>query len=391
MKKLIIFSFLSILAVHVFPCTMFRLTVNGKTLVGNNEDFSYPFSRMWTVPAENGKYGMLYFGFDNGFPQGGMNEKGLVFDGFSMPYRKVKNIEGKEKIDGRELFHRVMSECATVEEVEALVLQFDLSFLFNAQLMFADANGHSMILEGDDILISEGPYQIATNFYQSSIQNTGEITCWRFRTADRLLGRNPQPTVEFCKTVLDSVHPEGYWGGTQYSNVYDPVNTIVTLYLFHNFKEAVTIDLKEVLEKGEFMTPLEDLFHDTSVYKQYTQNYMECQDLLAQLPREKDFKIFQDIIVRLKDNEQTRLFVDRLSRMGERFLKRNETKKAIGIFQLVTAHYPDTWQAYKSLADCYMQVNEKEKALACIRRALELRPDDEVLKTVLRELEGRRE
>ena len=66
-------------------CTAICAAAKGKILAGNNEDFGNPRSRIWFTPAEKGKYGRLFVGFDNGFPQGGMNEKGLMFDGFAAP------------------------------------------------------------------------------------------------------------------------------------------------------------------------------------------------------------------------------------------------------------------------------------------------------------------
>jgi hypothetical protein len=95
-------------------CTVF-FAFNGKlALAGDNEDFDHSYTQMWTVPAAEGTYGVVYFGFGRGeypargasmtarvrqalagaipietlhaedtygFPQQGMNEKGLFFAG----------------------------------------------------------------------------------------------------------------------------------------------------------------------------------------------------------------------------------------------------------------------------------------------------------------------
>jgi len=45
-----------------------------RVLVGNNEDYNIPHTRVWFIPAENGHYGRVYFGYDNWSPQGGMND-----------------------------------------------------------------------------------------------------------------------------------------------------------------------------------------------------------------------------------------------------------------------------------------------------------------------------
>lgn len=70
-------------------CSMIKLTKNGKTIVGNNEDQMNPNTRIWFEKNKNGGYGAVYVGFDNLFPQGGMNTMGLVFDGFTQSNREI--------------------------------------------------------------------------------------------------------------------------------------------------------------------------------------------------------------------------------------------------------------------------------------------------------------
>ena len=91
-------AFLSILLlapVASTACSMYKLTQNGKTIVGNNEDFLSPNGQFWYESGSKGHYGVLYMGFLNNFAQGAINEKGLMFDGFFQPFLEVKNTEGK--------------------------------------------------------------------------------------------------------------------------------------------------------------------------------------------------------------------------------------------------------------------------------------------------------
>ena len=92
MKYLLSFLLLCSLVGQSLACSMFSFQVDGKTLVGNNEDYFDPDTWMWT--DKSGKYGSVFFGFGNFFAQGGMNEAGLVFDGFAMEARKVNDVEG---------------------------------------------------------------------------------------------------------------------------------------------------------------------------------------------------------------------------------------------------------------------------------------------------------
>lgn len=62
--------------------------------------------------------------------------------------------------------------------------------------MFADAAGHSVIVEGDEMIHSEAPYQIATNFYQSEVDDHRKITYWLIPTA--VIFACQSPAAERC-------------------------------------------------------------------------------------------------------------------------------------------------------------------------------------------------
>ena len=74
------FILTSIVNHPVVACTIVAISKDNKVLVGNNEDWSDPDSKVWFQSLEKDKYGCVYFGFKNGWTQGGMNEKSLVFD-----------------------------------------------------------------------------------------------------------------------------------------------------------------------------------------------------------------------------------------------------------------------------------------------------------------------
>ena len=65
-------------------CTAFKVTHDGRTLVGNNEDAWSINAQVRFEQGKDGGYGAIYFGHYNGLPyrpmvdQLGMNEAGLV-------------------------------------------------------------------------------------------------------------------------------------------------------------------------------------------------------------------------------------------------------------------------------------------------------------------------
>ena len=114
----------------VAACTVFVAFEGKLALAGNNEDWGDPNTQMWFVPATKDNYGIVYFGFGRGeypkggissrklkipeggitkinpadlygLPQGGMNEKGLFFDGASTEVVKVPSVPGKKVYEGR--------------------------------------------------------------------------------------------------------------------------------------------------------------------------------------------------------------------------------------------------------------------------------------------------
>lgn len=46
-------------------CTVFNAVDGDVVLVGNNEDFLHPLPKVWFLPREGGKFGRIYFGFEN--------------------------------------------------------------------------------------------------------------------------------------------------------------------------------------------------------------------------------------------------------------------------------------------------------------------------------------
>ena len=262
-----IISFALLLGSSVYACTGFCVSQSDLVLVGNNEDWKNPNTKVWYAPAEKGKYGRVYFGFDNFYPQGGMNEKGLVFDGFATSPNKVRKSLDKPTF-GANLMDKIMSQCATVDEALEIFGKYNLKFMERAMFFIADEHGHSAIIEGDEVVRKEGEYQVCTNFYQSRVKRKNEIRCGRYKIADAMFRDADDISVDLCKRVLAATHQEGS-NPTLYSNVYDLKRRIVYLYHFHNFQNEVVIDLKAELAKGPRRLDLPDLFPKTYVAESF--------------------------------------------------------------------------------------------------------------------------
>ena len=261
-------SFLPILLLVVTPasaCTVFCISDGSRVFAGNNEDYFDPATRMWFVPAEGGSRGRVYFGFANGFPQGGMNDSGLFFDGLALEKEDVRS-SGLPAFEGN-IVDRAMAECATVQEVLTLFGKHDRGFLAHAQLLFADRTGDSAVIEGNAVVRKEGRFLVSTNFRASKTFGAS-AGCDRHGIASRMLAEAGEATVDLCRKVLAATHQETP-AATLYSNVYDLKQGIVHLYHFHDFENVVVVDLAAELRKGAHGVELSSLFPETYSFKDF--------------------------------------------------------------------------------------------------------------------------
>lgn len=249
----------SVLSLPALPCSAFLVVGAGEVFFANNEDYWTPDTRVWFEPAVDGKRGVMYLGYGNGFPQGGMNDAGLAFDGFATKAKPLLEQKGKGRFEGNPV-NAVMESCATVDEVVAFLEKVDLRPLMtNAMLMFADAGGDSVIIEGDRFIRKSGDYQLITNFYQSE-QKDDSGQCPRFDAANRVLKARKATTVESCAKALAAAAQTKGKVATLYSNVFDLKKRTVTLWLFHDYGTPVVLNLDAELAKGKRNLKLPELF-----------------------------------------------------------------------------------------------------------------------------------
>lgn len=264
----------SALSVPAFPCSAFLVVGSGEVFFANNEDYWTSDTRVWFEPAEDEKHGIIYLGYSNGFPQGGMNDAGLAFDGFATKAKPLLKQSDKQEFKGNPI-NTAMETCATVDEVVAFLEEIDLRPLMtNAMLMFADATGDSVIIEGDRFIRKSGDYQLITNFYQSE-QEEDSGQCPRFDAANRVLKARKNTTVESCAKALSAAAQRHGKVATLYSNVFDLKRRTATLWLFHDFETSVVLELKTELAKGKRTLKLPELFPRNAAFE----TFIEAQEL----------------------------------------------------------------------------------------------------------------
>jgi choloylglycine hydrolase len=264
-KKIIIITiFLFTLVVTVKfgeGCTIFAASYDDTVLFGNNEDF-FNYS-MWALieqPHERFQdYGGFYLGHTYGnVPQGGMNEKGLCFDGNGLPDQEMNYNIGKESFSGW-IVMLMMHKCANVSEVIDMAKEYNWGLSMPYQIFFADATGDAVVLHpGTDGNINftrkvEGDGFIASTNFNRGNPDVGQYPCWRYDTTVSILSDETKSgegiSIDLFRSILDAVHPEGSSVNTIYSNIFNPVNKMAYLYYWHQFEEVVEINTTEEIAK----------------------------------------------------------------------------------------------------------------------------------------------
>jgi hypothetical protein len=243
---------LSAIAFLLFPvignsCSMYKITKDGKTIVGNNEDWLSPNNQFWFEQAGKNKYGVMYMGLLDNFAQGAINEAGLVFDGFANPELLIENTEGKKKLPIGTAIRTVMQTMSTVEEAKTYFETINLSSLTGSQIVFVDKSGTYLIVEGDELIIGEESEKTFSNFYYSQIKSENEVELENFKNGIKFQKSTEGiASLSYCGQAMKSLNNLDAFS-TQYSTIYDLQTLKVRVYLFHDYSQFVELDLKEEL------------------------------------------------------------------------------------------------------------------------------------------------
>lgn len=263
-------------------CTIFTKQKDDLILAGNNEDWNYSApAELRITSSDEQSYGRLCF-YLYSYVQGGMNEKGLFYDGATCPMVKVPHSDDKPTL-GMDAGEVILSKCADVNEVIDFLESHNLPSGFTDHLLFADASGNSLVVEWDEndlkFVMKEAAYQIATNFWLSN-PDLGGYPCERYNSAKALLENESMDiSVDSFSSILESTAQNWGDGGTKYSSIYDLQTKEVYLFLKGNFNQFLTYSLPDELgklKKGETLSsPLVDLAINNSSDPQSTPTIAE--------------------------------------------------------------------------------------------------------------------
>jgi len=263
---------LLLLTQTAIPCSMFKITLHGKTLVGNNEDAWRVNSQIWFETGTNNKYGAAYVGHEDLFPQGGINEAGLSFDGFTVYPRTLKPALGKRKIDNPTVFIKtLMQQCKSAADVQRFAGQYDRSVFNNAVFLFVDSTGKYLVMEADTMLMGDDAKYVISNFCPSTVKNPDDIKIGRYQRGRAFLQHKPDTGFVFGASMMKAMHEcrDKIGDGTTYTILYDLKEGIIQLYFYHDFTHPVVFNLKQELQKGNHLLNMPGLFPENKEYARF--------------------------------------------------------------------------------------------------------------------------
>lgn len=272
----------------LFPgyCTIFSVSIGELVFFGNNEDWRNPLTYIWVEPANDENYAVVYLGFDNFFPQGGINEKGLSFDGNALPYIQIDSFPDKLQPTEAIVNNIIMRKCATVKEAIDMAASYNWGQLYSGkfagQYLLADSTGDAVVISfdsGGKLVYTRKPkgdgYIVSTNFNLAYHKNRyGAYPCRRYNIASNMLEKIEKEedlSIDLLASVLDAVHEEGKTFNTLYSNIFDLKKGIIYLYYWHQFDNVVAIDVSEWIENEPDPKRIESLFNIETVNKANTE------------------------------------------------------------------------------------------------------------------------
>jgi hypothetical protein len=395
--------FLAVLALAVLPfqnldaCTIITMAKGEQVIIGNNEDWTDPRTKMWFYPAATGEYGRVCFGFskDFGFPQGGINDQGLFLDANALEPTGWQADPGKPLFDDScvSINDYILAHCATVDDAIAFFKKYSV-FLGGGKFVIADARGGSIVVEwangSDRISRREGFYQISTNIPQWNIV-PGKVSDDRYNIAERVILNRNEVSIAALRAVLSATHKEWSYP-TIYSYICDLKKLRVYVYNFHNFEDAYEFDLREELRKGKKSHELPALFGVKTFAAVSHERYApklgisELQQKIAEGGLDNAIRWYQEV----KDKHQKlysySFFEGVIQELGLDLMKENKMKEAIVVFRFNTFAFPDSADAWELLGDAYAKSGDSQQAIVNFEKSLQLNPQNAKLKEKLEQL-----
>lgn len=275
---LLLFIFLINIHDEISACSMYKVTADGKTMVGCNEDAWRTKSKIWFINAKDkSEYGVAFTGSrrvkPNQFaPQSGMNEVGLAYSRLAS-YFPERDVESTDKISIKnevDYLTDILQKCGSVDEVKQYIERYDHSLFVEDVFIYIDSSGKYLIVEPYELIVGNDSNYVLSNFCPSITDNVKARKLERYRNGeDYLKNHEANTTLPFCTALSDTMHVcrNRNGDGTLLTTIWDTNSKLVNLYFYHDYSSTVQFNIIEELAKGDHMLDVISLFPKNSEFE----------------------------------------------------------------------------------------------------------------------------
>jgi len=261
--RLLIIIVILVLAQPIKACFIACLRDSSSVLVANHEDWFENNAAIRIIPPAENRYGSVIMTFaDEGWAQGGMNEKGLFFDAAHTPYMSV-NFDSSTTSPESYLWQDVLDNCKNVSEAIEFIQNFRIVELEEAHIFLADSSGNAVIVGVNNNEIAFKRIQdkalVQTNFNPWHPEAEENKPFYRYETARQLIDSMKSVNKNVVETMLKATHQDEL---TVYSNIYDLRSKEIITYYQRNFNRPISINLFELFKRGDCMLLMTELMNE---------------------------------------------------------------------------------------------------------------------------------
>lgn len=270
----------TMLLVHdLTACSMYKITTDGKTMVGCNYDAWFTTPKIWFENARTpDEYGAGFTGArevsnNRTAPQSGMNEAGLAFSRLVAYYPAQENPFRDRLViaDEAAYLSDILHTCANVEEAREYIERFDHSIFLEDVFIYVDGSGKYLIVEPYQIISGDDASYLLSNFCPSITDNEQARKLERFRNGEDFLSEHTlSSSLSFCRSLSDTMHVcrNKKGDGTLLTSIWDTKERLLVLYFYHSYDQEVRFDLTTELSKGDHVMAIPELFPENAEFEE---------------------------------------------------------------------------------------------------------------------------
>ncbi len=352
----------------------------GKTFVGNNEDWWNANTRIWFEKGKTANYGSMYIGYDDLFPQGGMNEKGLVFDWLIT--EKVKSRRKSKKPQFEHIFEKeIMKTCQNVDEVYNFLKKYDLSSISKLMIFFVDKAGNYLVVESDTMIKGNKDTYLVSNFCPSRTPDLDEVELPFYQKGRKLISAKVDTSLSYLSSLSDSLHQEreDNAAGTLYTTIYDLNEGTINLFFYHDYNYSIKFKLKENLLKKDTVLAIPTMFPKNEKGQDQLMKFTKVKDFINLLKITDLAKDSVTLAAYIKNNRIEALlgFLEMdIFHVGFDYLTKKRINYAINVLKINEKFSPHRWYNYNGLGTAYLLNKEYELALMYYTKSLQYNPEN---------------